>query len=232
MSSPSSPKITLFPVTIIREGRRIETTLNVSSEENGLIRAVGGEKPRYFIYGPLVFSPARLEGMASYARVRPSLENMQSPLFTRIMDTVEFPGEELVVVTSPFFAHKITKGYGDPLGQVVKQINGVPVKNLRQLVELLRDCKDQYLTIRFAEEGAETLIFRRDEIEKATDEILEDNGINPTRRRIGGDGQTLEPTPARNVISRANNVDCGGTPRPRKLATEKGCLPKQIPRYL
>ncbi|HEY2847389.1 MAG TPA: hypothetical protein VGI80_06175, partial [Pyrinomonadaceae bacterium] len=170
------------PVTIIREGKKIETALSVSNEDNRLIRALAGEKPPYFIYGPLVFSPARLDGVASYARVRPNLESMQSLLFSRILDTVEFPGEELVVVTSPFFAHKITKGYEDPLGQVVKQVNGTPVKNLRQLVELLRDCKDEYLTIRFAEEGTETLIFRRDEIEKATDEILEDNGINPTRR--------------------------------------------------
>ena len=41
---------------------------------------------------------------------------------------------------------------------------------------------DEYYTFRFAGEGIETLVFRRAEMTKATDEILEDNGIAPNRR--------------------------------------------------
>jgi hypothetical protein len=48
----------------------------------------------------------------------------------------------LVVVTSPLFTHKIAKGYADRVGQVVKEINGTKVNNLRHLVEILRDCAD------------------------------------------------------------------------------------------
>jgi hypothetical protein len=100
----------------------------------------------------------------------------------RRLDRVQFPGEELVLVAGPMFAHKIAKGYGDPVGQVVKEVNGVPVKNLRHLVELLRDATGEYLTFRFAEEGAELLVFNRAEMDKATAEVLEDNGIAPGRR--------------------------------------------------
>jgi hypothetical protein len=35
---------------------------------------------------------------------------------------------------------------------------------------------------RFAERGSEVLVFRREEMNKATDEILDDNGISPNRR--------------------------------------------------
>ena len=36
-----------------------------------------------------------------------------------------FPGERLVVVSSPFFPHKLSKGYESPFAEVVKSINGV-----------------------------------------------------------------------------------------------------------
>jgi S1-C subfamily serine protease len=170
------------PVTVVRKGKRIETSLTVGNLDNRLIRDYKGEKPSYFIYGPLVFSPAKVDAIAWYARLRPELDSIQSPLFTRFTDRVQFPNEELVVVTSPFFAHKITKGYDDPLGQVVTEVNGTKLKNLKHLVEILRDCTDEYLTFRFAEQGAEVLVFRREEMNKALEEILEDNGISPTRR--------------------------------------------------
>src|SRR5262245_38431340 len=170
------------PVTIVRKGQRIESALRVSSEDNRIMRQYRGEKPSYFIHGPLVFSPAKVNALSMYARIRPDLDSIQSPMLDRISDRVQFPDEELVVVTSPLFAHKISKGYDDPVGQVVKQVNGIEIKNLRHLVETLRDCTDEFLTFRFAESVSEMLVFRRDELTKATEEILEDNGISPNRR--------------------------------------------------
>jgi hypothetical protein len=80
------------------------------------------------------------------------------------------------------FTHKISKGYQDPVGQVVRDVNGIAVKNLRHLVELLRDSQDEYLRFRFVDRGTEMLVFKRLEMDKATNEILEDNGILATRR--------------------------------------------------
>jgi hypothetical protein len=80
------------------------------------------------------------------------------------------------------FQHKIAKGYDDPVGRVVKEVNGVRVKNLVHLVETIRDSKDTFLTFRFAEEGSEVLVFDREEMNRVTEEIMEENGIAPTRR--------------------------------------------------
>jgi len=74
-------------------------------------------------------------------------------------------------------SHKLTRGYSDPFGQVVKDIDGVPVKNLHHLVELLRDAKGEYLTIRFHGEVSETLVFPRKQIEDATSDLMAENGI-------------------------------------------------------
>jgi PDZ domain len=142
-----------------------------------VIRNYTGEAPSYFVCGPLVFSPARLQALALYFRAHPILVADNSPLATRRVDRARFPGEELVVVTTPMLPHRITKGYSDPFGQVVRDVNGINVRNLRHLVEVVRDCRDEYLTFHFAGELAETLVFRRRELEATTVEVMAENGI-------------------------------------------------------
>ena len=75
------------------------------------------------------------------------------------------------------FPHRIGKGYDNPFSKVVKEINGVQVKNLRHLVECLRDSKEKFTTIRFDDKASETIVFNHQEALKATEEILSDNGI-------------------------------------------------------
>jgi S1-C subfamily serine protease len=166
------------PLTVIRGGKPLSLSLPVTTANNRLLPKLRGEQPSYFIHGPLVFSPAREEVVATYLRAHPS---GLSPLLLRGSDRVRFPGEELVVVTAPMFQHKIARGYSDPIGQVLREVNGTAVKNLRHLVELLRDNKDEFLKFRF-QEGAEVLVFRRTEMARATEEILEDAGIALGRR--------------------------------------------------
>jgi hypothetical protein len=170
------------PVTVLRDGRRLPVSLPVTTHDDRLIRDFQGEQPSYFIHGPLVFSPVKGNPISLYARLNPGLFAAKSPLLTRHFDRVRFSGEELVVVTAPMFAHKIAKGYGNPIGCVLQEVNGVPIKNLRHLVETLRDCTDEYLVFRFADERSEVLVFDRREMDKVTAEILEENGIAPSRR--------------------------------------------------
>ena len=169
-------------LTILRAGKPLDVTLPVTTQDNRLLREFRGEKPSYFIHGPLVFATAKADAIPFYARLNPSLFNGRSPMLMRRFDRVAFPDEELVVVTSPMFKHKITEGYNDVVGQVIAEMNGVKIKNLRHLVEALRDCKDEFLVFRFAEATGGLLAFKRDEMERATEEILDDQGISPNRR--------------------------------------------------
>jgi S1-C subfamily serine protease len=52
------------PVTVVRNGKRIETALAVTKSDNRLIPDYRGQKPSYFIYGPLVFSPAKVDAIS------------------------------------------------------------------------------------------------------------------------------------------------------------------------
>ena len=81
------------------------------------------------------------------------------------------------MISSPMFPHKLGKGYSNPLAKVVREVNGVRIKNLRHLVETLRDSKDKYIKIVFDDRASETIVLDRLETLKATDEILSDNSV-------------------------------------------------------
>jgi S1-C subfamily serine protease len=168
-----------LPLTVIRHGKAMPVDLAVKTSRKMLIDSLKGKYPSYFIYGPLVFSPVTTEfaGSVAAARLSGALALIASPLITRRGDLPHFEGEELVVVTSPMFPHRIGKGYDNPLSKVVKDINGVPVKNLRHMVELLRDSKEKYTVIRFDDKFSETMVFNHQEALRATEEILSDNGV-------------------------------------------------------
>ena len=82
-----------------------------------------------------------------------------------------------MAISSPLFPHKLSKGFGNPMGGVVIAVNGTPVKNFRHLVELLRDCRDEFVVLSFAGRLWEGLVLPTKDATAATEGILEDNGI-------------------------------------------------------
>ena len=165
------------PLTVVRQGKTLSIDLPVKTKYPALFSTLKGRYPSYFIYGPLVFSPVTSEFAGSLGRLYGVLAAIGSPLATRRSDLPRFEGEELVVVTSTMFDHKIAKGYDNPFTKVVKEVNGVPIKNLRHLVELLRDSHQKFTTIRFDDKASEAIVFNHQEVLTATNEILSDNGI-------------------------------------------------------
>ncbi|MBM4262598.1 MAG: serine protease [Deltaproteobacteria bacterium] len=170
-----------IPLTIFRNGDFQKVQVPVRTQRELVIPYLLSRAPRYFIYGPLVFSETTQDFLERLGNQRPtSLSPRPSPLLTRRFDRPLFEGEELVVVSSPAFPHRITKGYDDPNRAVVSEVNGVPVKNLRHLVELLRDLQDQQVTFKFSKSGVmthETMVFNRKDLMESTGKILEENGI-------------------------------------------------------
>jgi S1-C subfamily serine protease len=164
-------------LSILRNGAAMPIEVPVIRDPNHVLRELNGAYPSYFVCGPLVFT--RASTMHADA-LRPYLATVwsarQSPMITRRLDRVAFDGEELVMVTT-MFPHQITKGYQSPAGQVVGRVNGVPIQNLRQLAETIRDSNDKYIEFSFADRFAETLVFDRKELLAASDDILNDNGI-------------------------------------------------------
>jgi S1-C subfamily serine protease len=169
-----------LPLSIVRAGKPMEVQLPVGGPRQLLISDLDGGYPSYFIYGPIVFSRATAEFMAvlnSNANGLAALSFIGSPLVTRRGDEPDAKRQELVVVSSPFFPHKVTTGYNNRFGAVIKSVNGVPVRSLGHMVALLRDLKDELVVLHFDQRAGETIVLPRKEMLAATESVLTDNGI-------------------------------------------------------
>ena len=176
-------------LTIVRAGKALQVQLPVSSARPILIPDLNGDYPPYFVYGPLDFSKASLEflSLLNNVNVLHTLSFVRSPLITRRSDAPDADHEELVLVSSPFFPHKLSQGYSNPSGGVIYSVNGTRVRSLRHLVGLLRDLKDEFVVFQFDHQGGEALVFPRKETVAATEDILTDNGV-----RAQGSPDTME----------------------------------------
>jgi S1-C subfamily serine protease len=169
-----------LPLTVVRAGKPLKIELPVSAQRPTLAADLHGEYPSYFVYGPIVFSRATRQFLSLFennANLLRVLGYVKSPLVTRVFDTPTPELEELVIISSPFFPHKLANGYSNPTGSVVYSVNGTLIKSLAHLVAVLRDLKDPFVTLEFGSRGGESLVFSRTAIMAATDDILTDNGV-------------------------------------------------------
>jgi S1-C subfamily serine protease len=173
-----------LPLTIVRDDRELKLNVPVNPDGNlWLIPVLGAATPSYFIFGPLVFSEATDDFVRYVSHsdepVSRIMWNLYSanPPFTRYGDRPAFPGERIVIVAHPMFTHKICKGYTDPYADTVAEVNGTRIRNLRHMVEVLRDATGEFIEFKFACKFTDTIVFRRKEALDATDDVLSDNGI-------------------------------------------------------
>ena len=169
------------PLTVARGGELKEVEVPVAPKRTLVMPTMGGGLPSYFIHGPIVFTTATNELVLGTAMREPAwfpwLALNESPLSTRLYDRPGFEGEEIVMIPSPMFSHRVVQGYSDVRFQTVNEVNGVKIKNLRHLVETLRDCEDDQLVISFFETQAETIVLDRKAMIDATEDVLSDNSI-------------------------------------------------------
>jgi S1-C subfamily serine protease len=171
------------PLTIIRAGKQMQIELPVPTDYPLITPDWGNNYLPYFILGPAVFCEARGQVIGSISRGQGGIEwllwmmRQGNPLVTDFGEKQEFPDQRLVYVSSPFFPHKLSKGYGNPVLKVIESVNGHQVKNLNNLVQIIRDSKDEFLTFEPASRGGEALVFPRNDMISATEAILTDNGI-------------------------------------------------------
>lgn len=168
------------PLSIIRAGKTMNVQLPVFSGRPLLISDLKGEYPSYFIYGPIVFSRATSEFLSFISANAAALNAYAynaSPLVTRRGEMPDANREELVVISSPFFPHKLLTGYSNRFGSVVYSINGTPVRSLKHLVSVLRDLKDELVVIHFDQRSGETMVLPRKAMMEQTESVLSDNGI-------------------------------------------------------
>lgn len=168
------------PMTIVRGGKSMKVEVPTSGPRPLLIPDLNGGYPSYFVYGPVTFTRATAEFMASLASNAAAMNAYSfnaSPLVTRRGDSPDATREELVVISGPFFPNRLVTGYGNRVGSVVDTVNGTRIRSLAHLVSTLRDLKDEHVVFKFDQRYGESLILPRKAALDATEGILSDNGI-------------------------------------------------------
>jgi len=174
-------------VSILRSGQERKLDVPVSPDnERRLLPPVVEKPPSYFVYGPLVFTEATDDYAQYLMDDGNAVRSVYSgnPIFTRYGDRPAFTSERIVIVAYPMFTHKISKGFEDPYADALAEVDGVPIRNLKHLVESLRDATAEFVEFTFHNRDRELIVFRRREVLEATEEILNDNGI---RRQCSAD---------------------------------------------
>ena len=175
----SSPVTARFTSSAIRHGKPLEVALAVSSKHPMLIESLRGRYPSYFVYGPLVFSPATLDSSVGTTALAATQRSAISAAPWRLAGAIgrSFPVKRLVVIaarcsriasargTQP--VHQGGEGYQRHWGPAT----------CTTWSRCSCDASDKYLTISFDDRASETIVFDRREALEATDEILTDNGI-------------------------------------------------------
>jgi S1-C subfamily serine protease len=168
------------PLTVMRQGQKREIEVPVANTVPRLIGGLAGGYPDYFVYGPIVFSRATWEFRGFMSNSAGQLNSQafnDHALVTRLTEKPTPEREDLVVVSSPFFPHPLVSGYDNRFGSVLKSINDQPIKSLAHLVEVLRDMKAEQVVLKFDQLNAESIVVPHAEMVKATEGILNDNGI-------------------------------------------------------
>ncbi|MES1195778.1 MAG: trypsin-like peptidase domain-containing protein [Steroidobacter sp.] len=165
------------PLTIVREGKQMTIDMPVSNSRPYMIPDLRGTYPPYFIYGSLVFSKASRQFMGGIGKSQNYYFFFSGPLIKLFAEPPSADRDELVVISSPLFPHKVSKGYDSPQFSVVSAVNGTAVRSLKHLVAILRDLQDEYVIFQLEPQSVPALVFNRKEMLAATEDILTDNGI-------------------------------------------------------
>ena len=123
-----------IPVKVFRKGAVVDTSI-VAAKKNLRIRGwMYNARPDYFVYGGFVFTTVSYDYMV----------RTHADFHDDILKDKKFHDDELVVI-SFCFADKGIEGYLGAAESLVRSVNGVKVRNLRHLTELVDQCHDGFV---------------------------------------------------------------------------------------
>ncbi len=123
-----------IPVKVYRDGAVVETSITATKKKLRIRGWMYDTKPDYFVYGGFVFTTISFDYLV---RSKPNFHDDLSK-------NVDFPGDEAVVISS-CFADAGIEGYIGCNKSLVRNVNGVKVRNLRHLVEIVDSCKSGFV---------------------------------------------------------------------------------------
>ena len=131
------------------------------------------KEPKYFIYGGLTFSPLTLNYLT---KLNNQAENLESSLNKQEKNS---DITQKVIWLQTIFAHKVNRGYTSN-GFIVTKVNGITIKDFNHFVNIIDNCKDEYVYIDFV--GNAKVILKTKEAKDSFEEIKNIYDLKNDRR--------------------------------------------------
>lgn len=166
---------------ILRERKveKVRLKLDLSVGVNQLVPLERYDvRPTYYIYGGLIFSPLTVNYLKTWGATwfAAAPKNLVS---TFQFDQLSQVGEEVVVLTRVLPA-EVNKGYHNSGDYRIAKVNGQKINNLKDLVRIVAESRDQPF-VTFADRWGAMLVLDRQAAEAANQEILDKYRIKEDR---------------------------------------------------
>lgn len=158
------------PVTVLRDGDIKKVLVPVLKTRPRLRQIIYDALPDYYIFGGYVFTTASVNLLAKYRSLPKFADDLAS--------TRKFPDDEGVVITT-VLADNATEGYFGIGASLVVSANGVKIRNLKHLIELIEGCEDEFIKLMINDNNKfdEPVYLEVRPLREATSRVLERYGI-------------------------------------------------------
>ena len=163
-----------YPIKVLRDGKELSFTLKAKPLNRKIRPFMYDQKPDYYVFGGYVFTTVSL----SFLDLEPSFHT------DALFESKESPDDEPVALVD-VMADSATDGYQSINGSLVKSLNGEKVRNIRQLIQMLENGKDEFICLEVDRGNSYTspIYMNREQQKKATKAILKKYAIPADRSK-------------------------------------------------
>lgn len=161
-------------IEILRDGKPMKFSVPMENKKRLVPVHMEGKTPEYFIIAGLVFTTVSCPYLKSEFGKDWEYDAPVQLLSRMYLKDMTEPDQELVIC-SQVLAHEINIGYEDFSNLAVEKFNGKPIKNLKQLVDLVESCDQEYLT--FELDMKTLVVLDNEKAKQSTREILDVHAI-------------------------------------------------------
>jgi S1-C subfamily serine protease len=167
-------------VAFLRDGKKVEKTIQLRPHTPLVPGRRTTEWPRYFHFGGIVFQPLSEELLDDPEAVYPD------SLCYAVMSNVVTKEHREIILIGQVLPHPVNRGYQDWGGETIRLVNGVVPRDLAHLASIIDGAAGKWLHIATGDGGLLTLDTQA--ARRANDEILESYGL-PQDRYLGLDSE-------------------------------------------
>ncbi|KAK9820002.1 hypothetical protein WJX72_005011 [[Myrmecia] bisecta] len=159
---------------VLRDGAELQVDVTLVRPTSLVPLHLSGADPSFLVVAGLVFTPC-CEPYLQSEYGPEYLSDSPVKLLDKLLHGHRQSEDEQVVILSQVLACDATLGYEDLFNVHIRKFNGMPIKNLRHLAQLVIDCKDKWM--RFDMDYEEVVILDTEIANAATQAILEAHSI-------------------------------------------------------